>query len=260
MHCDFGHEVSTKMIYGCEDDDTDATTVQTACTSYSCCSSSTASTCFKEERPRKSIGELLDGVVLVGLWDTKKGRMANVGSGFIADNSTGLILTAGHIFYKLEEGKKVEQAYKNCKAIIGTIVQSKKDVDSTTAYFTYFAEIIAQDITNTDAVVLHITTKFDKPFQWPSDVQSDHPIMYGRFKHEKLKRLKLVEACLEEQTRVIGFNQSGEGLAMAGEYINHTVSFARGHVLQNRDSLKRKKGVFLPRSEIVVDCTSYQGQ
>merc|ERR1712008_545060 len=134
-----------------------------------------------------------------------------------------------------------------------------KHAECTTAYFTYSAEIIAQDITNVDAVVLHITTKFVKPFQWPCDVQADHPIMYGRFNHEKVKKLKLVEARLEEQARVIGFNQSGEGVTKAGEYINHEVSLAKGYVLQNRHSVQRKN-VFLPRSEIVVDCISYKGQ
>jgi len=181
----------------------------------------------------KSVKEILKGVVLVGILDTKAECIVEYGSGFIADNSRGLILTAGHIFYDIM-GEKIEQKYrgrKNVKVIIGTLCKMKDADDRYTAHFTYFAEIIAHDIVNVDAAVLHITTKFQKPFKSLSLLQPDEPIMRGSFRDQNMTKIKLrTKAHPKERITIIGFNQSGEGRRAAGEYLNHTVSMANGDV------------------------------
>eukprot|EP00555_Chaetoceros_dichaeta_P014847 CAMPEP_0198253622 /NCGR_PEP_ID=MMETSP1447-20131203/4020_1 /TAXON_ID=420782 /ORGANISM="Chaetoceros dichaeta, Strain CCMP1751" /LENGTH=1646 /DNA_ID=CAMNT_0043939363 /DNA_START=64 /DNA_END=5005 /DNA_ORIENTATION=- len=222
MRCNSGHRVSTKMIYGSSDDDTDVMTVCTAC---SCTSSSTTSTCFREDNPGNSTEELLGAVVLVGLWDIDKERIVDVGTGFVADSSSGFILTAGHIFYDLKHGSKVGPIYKgfkNARAVIGTIHKSNEGV---TAFFTYSAEIMTHDITKVDAVVLRITTKFENPIQCLSSslkVQSDIPIHQGKFRREKAKRLKLMKPRIDEQIRIIGFfNEDKEYMSKGKSSITH---------------------------------------
>lgn len=274
MACMDGHTVSAKMIYGSGDNENeDETTVCTACTTNTACTSTSSVTpgsYFREDPPGKRIEELLGGVVLVALWDTEKERIIDVGTGFIADHMDGLILTAGHIFYDLQEGKRPGRQYKgytDAKAIIGTMKKSKDGVDSGTAHFTYSAEIVYDTISSADAVVLCITSKFKKPFQCDSldlKLQPDEPICHGKFKREKLKKLKLKGAYCEEQIRIIGINQSGEGRYERGTRVNHQLSITKGYVCQNIDALnhivRRKKGVFSPNSEIVVECTAYEGQ
>jgi len=191
----------------------------------------------------------------------------DVGTGFVADSTSGLILTAGHIFYTLKHGSKVGPEYKgikNARAVIGTIHKSNEGV---TAYFTYSAEIMTHDITKVDAVVLRITTKFENPIQCPSSslkVQSDIPIHQGKFRREKAKRLKLMKPRIDEQIRIIGFIQRGQGIYEQGQIINHTPSVAKGYVCNIKESVspivQYGRGIFSPRSEIVVECTSFRGQ
>ena len=260
LYCDAGHSVSTKLIYGSRDDDTDSRPVCTTCT----CTSSIISGTFREERPGMSIKKLLGGFVLVALWDTIEKRIVKIGTGFVANGSTGLILTAGHIFYKLEEGKKVGPRFKGDKVIIGTM-KSKEGNGNDIAYFTYSAKIISTDIANMDAVVLRITSKFEKPFQCPSgylNLQPNVPIMYDKFELEEMKTLELEDAHLEEQIRIIGFNQSGKGNPLS--HYNHTASVTKGYVCEKGNPVSseqgRKDNIFSPRSEIVVECISHEGQ
>ena len=204
MRCDLGHRVSTKMIYGSSDNDTDALTACDACNT----SSNIASTCFRIDNPGKNAKELFGAVVLVGLLGTNSERIMDVGTGFVADSSAGLVITAGHIFYDLKEGSKVGpryKGYKNARAVIGTIRKSKGGDE---AIFIYSTEIIFDDITKVDAVVLRITTKFENPIQCHLSVIKQHadiPIYYGKFKSEKTKQLELIWSRMDEQIRIIGF-------------------------------------------------------
>merc|ERR1740123_1833397 len=105
---------------------------------------------------------------MVGLWDCKNNSVVNLGSGFIADYSKGLILTAGHIFYDIL-GEKIGPLYrghKSAKAIIG-MQKTKEGDDSDTFHFTHFAEVITRnnDIAKVDSVVLQIKSKIEEPFQ-----------------------------------------------------------------------------------------------
>jgi len=264
MRCNSGHRVSTKIIYRSRDNDIDATTVCTACI-YA--SSSAESTYFREDYPGKSIEELLGAVVLVGLWDINNERIVDVGTGFIADISAGFIMTAGHIFYDLKEGSKVGPKYKgieDAKAVIGIMHDSK---EGRTISFTHSAEIMTDNVTNVDAVVLRITTKFENPMLCPSfslKQQPEVPMFYGKLKYEKTKRLNLTKPRLEEQIRIIGFVQRGEGIYEQGQIINHTPNVTKGYVCNIKDhvspTVQYGPDIFFPLSEIVVECASYQGQ
>merc|ERR1712008_544028 len=206
--CNSGHKISKKMLYGCV-----------------CASSNTASTCLRNDTPGKLTEELLESVVLVGLWYPKEERIMCVGTGFVADSSAGLIITAAHIFYDIKEGSKVAPKYKGYKspsAVIGIM----KEGD--TASFTYSAKIMTETITNVDAVVLRITTKFNIPLPCPSfhlKPQLEIAMNYGKFKYEKISMLKLTKPRINEQIRIIGFIQKGEGIYEQGQIINHTTSF-----------------------------------
>jgi len=207
--------------------------------------------------------DILRGIVLVGLWDTKEARILGFGSGFIADRKRGLILTAGNIFYDTL-GEKIEEKYKdrNTKVIIGT--SCKTDANDNTARFTNFAQIISHDIENMDAVVLHITTKLMTPFiSLPSRQPVDEPVTRGSLKDQNMMRIKLRKKTrLEEKITIIGFNQSGEGRHAPGEYLNHAVSTARGyvceagHVEQPLSDARESPFFKASKSEIIVEACS----
>lgn len=213
-----------------------------------------------------SAEEPLQGVVLVGLFDTKKRHIVEVGTGFFTDDSSGFILTAGHIFYSLEVGTKVGPKYQGltgAKAIIGTLPKSNEDVDSNIASFTYLAEIIADDISHVDAVVLCIRSKLENPVQCPTtylEPQAEVPVMHGKLKLEKIKKLKLttVKHLGKEHILIIGFNQSEDK-----SNINHMVSFQLGNVCETILCTQYDfsgENIFFPRSEVIVMCTTFEGQ
>ena len=63
---------------------------------------------------RGKVQNFLGAVVLVGLWDTNNECILNVRTGFVADNSAGLIMAAGHIFIT---SNKVQRLIQNTKII-----------------------------------------------------------------------------------------------------------------------------------------------
>merc|ERR1712008_387939 len=69
---------------------------------------------------------------------------------------------------------------------------------------------------------------------------------------------------IDEQVRIIGFVQRGEGIYEQGQIINHTLSVAKGYVCNIKNSVspivQYGPDIFSPRSEIVIECTSYPGQ
>jgi len=94
-------------------------------------------------------------------------------------------------------------------------------------------------------------------------LQSNTPIMHGKCKLEKLEKLELHDAHYEEQIRIVGFVQSGEGRYYPGKKINHTVCVTKGYVCSNISTShppRLARGRFEPNSEIVVECTAYEGQ
>ena len=114
--CENAHRSSPCLLLGEHIDDDDDCSIATGMyTAYTAISNTTAMTYLtcdtNEKTPRRRVPQILPSVVLVGLWDKEKGSIQNLGSGFIADEGRGLIVTAGHIFYDLQVDSKIGKAY-----------------------------------------------------------------------------------------------------------------------------------------------------
>jgi len=189
---------------------------------------------------------LLRAVVVVGLWDGKSQKVVRVGSGFIVDRKRGLIVTAAHTLINIWGDKNYpfgENYYglRQGKVVIGIIpdeVANGKDM----AVFRYFAKIVSKDpfLDNgeckLDACVLKITTRMENDIGGDGEGCGDQPEKLllndpRALKNEDLKSLKMTDKCeLDEQVRILGYNQGGEGLLAPGESLNRYVDFARGYV------------------------------
>jgi hypothetical protein len=217
------------------------------------------------EVPKKPVKDLLPSVVLVALWDSKSNSVRNVGSGFIADKKQGLVVTAGHILFDMEEGQQFGTPYfglKNAKVVIGLIPEDKSQNSDNRASFRYFAEIVADDIHSMDACVLKITTRFERDLDDESLV-GEHPEEIVEFHDEHLPILKMTRRFeLEESVRILGFNQAGEGLLEQGKHVNRSADFAKGYICKqfklsddhsesDSDDSSSSAGGFSPREEIV---------
>lgn len=233
------------------------------------------------------VRDLLRGVVVVGLWDGKTQKIVRVGSGFIVDRKRGLIVTAGHTLMNIWGDKNYpfgESYYglRQGKVVIGVIPEDTVDnKNNNLAVFRYFAKIVAKDPRlekgdcNVDACVLRITTKLESDVggngegcgEQPEKILLNNP---RALKSESLQSLKLTEKCeLDEQVRILGYNQGGEGLLNPGEILNRNVDFARGYVCmkfaQDNDTSSSlsiegsRRDHFKPREEIVVICPTIGG-
>ena len=234
--------------------------------------------------PIVPVAELLRGVVVVGLWDGKSEKLVRVGSGFIVDRKRGLIVTASHTLMNIWGDSKSpygENYYglRSGKVVIGIIPRdrSKYSVDETTAVFRYFAQIVAKDdnieargVCHMDACVLQITTKMEQDVGGDGDGcgKEVETILWDKpdaLKKEKLRQLKVAskECELDEQVRILGYNQGGEGLIKPGSHVNRCADFARGYVcMKFHTDVKEgwsKSRRFQPKEEIVVICPTIGG-
>ena len=228
-------------------------------------------------RSVKPVPELLHSVVLVGLWDADTKEIRNVGSGFIADKRLGLIVTAGHVLFNMEEGRSFGAPYfglKNAKVVIGVIPDGGH-----TAVYRYFADIISDDIYAVDACVVRLTSKLakdvDGDFVQQEETAFEHtPLNLEAIHSENLRSLKTTTRYeLEESVRILGFNQGGEGLLEQGKHVNRSADFAKGYIckkfvapapLSEDDSshssdVSTKSQSFVPREEVVVICPTIAG-
>jgi hypothetical protein len=178
----------------------------------------------------------------------------------------------GESYYGLEQGK----------VVIGVIPDdiSGNSGANTTAYFRYFAKIVAKDPSlekgecHIDACVLQITTKLENDVGGDGEGCGDQPekILVNNpraMKEESLHSLKLTEKCeLDERVLVLGYNQGGEGLVEPGRSLNRCADFARGYVCmkfaQGNDAAAPAAGGtlrdrFKPREEIVLICPTIGG-
>jgi hypothetical protein len=220
---------------------------------------------------KKPVTELLPAVVVVGLWDNKAKVIRNVGSGFIVDKKLGLVVTAGHVLFNMEEGRQFGEPYfglHSARAVIGIIPEGGKEGH---AVFRYFAEIVAEDIHNMDACVLKITTRLEQDVDNDTIVgdQSEQILDGQGVLEEPLQAMKMTRRFeLEEAIRVMGFNQGGEGLLEKGKHVNRSVDFAKGYIVKHfiaddhssssGDSSSTGCG-FQPREEIVIMCPTISG-
>ena len=224
-------------------------------------------------RVAKSVPELLSSVVVVGLWDSDLKEVRNVGSGFVADRKLGLIVTAGHVLFNMDEGPNFGQQYfgiAGAKAVIGVVTEGGHR-----AVFRYFAEIITDDIHSVDACVLRITGRLEKDVDDEGAGCGDQTVRSlepSDMIDEKLKILKLTTRFeLEENIRILGFNQGGEGVLEKGKHVNRSADFAKGYICKkfkaahaDDDSTSSSESAsqhnsFAPREEIVVMCPTISG-
>ncbi len=225
------------------------------------------------ESPKKSVKDLLPAVVLVALWDPKTVSVRNIGSGFIVDRKQGLIVTAGHILFDMEEGRTFGTPYfglKNAKVLIGFIPEENAGRKKNTASFRYFAKIVADDIHSMDACVLKITTRFENDLDDESLVGQE-PEKVIDVQDEQLPTLKITKRFeLEEGIRILGFNQAGEGWLEQGKHVNRSADFAKGYICKEftpddpiseseSDDSSSSGAAFVPREELVVMCPTLPG-
>lgn len=222
----------------------------------------------------KSVSELLPSVVLVGVWNTDQNRIRNVGSGFIADKKHGLIFTAGHVIFDMEDGSNYGAQYfglPNAKVVIGVIPEVGKDK----AVWRYFAEVVADDVhSNVDACVLRITSRLENDVDDEGAgcaLQPELPLDQSKLKGENLVRLKMeADFQLEEPIRIIGFNQGGEGVLKPGSHVLRNADLAKGFICRmftapmsdddsDDSSSDSEANTFSPREEIVAMCPTIAG-
>ena len=230
--------------------------------------------------PIVPINDLLRGVVVVGLWDGKTRKVVRVGSGFIADKKRGLIVTAAHTLLNIWGDRRTpfgEDYYglRQGKVVIGIIPRNKGEESGTEAVFRYFAKIVAKDplieqgLCQLDACILRITTRME------NDVAGDgagcgdqiEKLLLNNphaLKQERFHQLKITDKCeLDEQVRIVGYNQGGEGLLGPGISVNRYVDFARGYVCKKFAGGETEVGQlrhrFKPREEIVIICPTIGG-
>jgi hypothetical protein len=235
----------------------------------------------KGSDPIVPINDLLRGAVVVGLWDGKTRKVVRAGSGFIADKKRGLIVTASHTLMNIWGDKNTpfgENYYglRQGKVVIGIIPRKRGEESGTNeAVFRYFAKIVSKDpnidqgVCHLDACILRITTRMENDVsgngQGCGD-QIERLLLNNQpaLKLEKLHHLKITDKCeLDEQVRIVGYNQGGEGLLGPGVSLNRYVDFARGYVCkkfaggEGGDAQIRHR--FKPREEIVVICPTIGG-
>jgi hypothetical protein len=224
----------------------------------------------------KSVSDLLPSVVLIGLWDMDLNRVRNVGSGFVADKKYGLIVTAGHVLFDMEDGKHYGTPYfglPNAKVVVGVIPEAGKDE----AVFRYFAEIVADDVrSNIDACVIRITSRMKEDVNDEGTGCASQPQIPldspDKIKAENLVRLRMeTDFQLEESIRIIGYNQGGEGIFEPGSHILRSADLAKGFICRmftaaNSDDSDdsstesdSEANTFSPREEIVAICPTISG-
>ena len=226
------------------------------------------------------VQNLLSAVVVVGLWDGTSRKVLRVGSGFIVDKKRGLIVTAAHTLINIKGEKQYPfgenyYGYRNGKVVIG-VIPSDQDVNGKDlAVFRYFAQIVSKDPSfdqgecHVDACVLRITTRMENDVGGDGEGCGDQPeilLLHDQkaMKVQQLASLKITEKCeLEEQVRIVGYNQGGEGLLGPGESLNRYVDFAKGYVcmkfVHEQLPLGKRTEIFKPREEIVVICPTIGG-
>jgi S1-C subfamily serine protease len=219
--------------------------------------------------PKHPTPELLPSVVVVGLWDSDLKAIRNVGSGFVVDKKQGLVVTAGHVLFNMEDGRNFGTPYfglPSAKAVIGVIPEGG---NGNTAKFRYFAEIVAEDIRNVDACVLRITTRMENDAD--SDVQIAQQVETPVDSQlEKLHPLKMTRRYeLEESVRILGFNQGGEGILEQGKHVNRSADVSKGYICKqfkldtddhsSSSESSSTASAFAPREEIVIMCHTISG-
>jgi hypothetical protein len=215
---------------------------------------------------------MLPAVVLIAVWDKKNHRIVSLGSGFIACKRRGLIITASHILFNFDSNSSDPDQPKILEGFCGlpdaTAIIGMNHQGNGKAVFTYSADVVASDVYNVDGCVLQIKKKFVKPIELDHNqlsLRTELPISSG-IRRERLQHLMLTsEYEMEQEVRVLGFRQTGEGLLAARGVINRVPCVNKGFVCKRWDNISDESGKefmprsFMPRSEIVVSCSTGGG-
>jgi len=254
--CLKGHSVNTGLICGLPQK---LVLEDTAESSSSLCTST-------------PVSDIFPAVVVVGLYDRKQNRITKVGSGFIVDKKLGLIVTAAHTLFNLTmDRNKADKDYFDLKekgtAVIGIIPRSK-DTDTRNgpararAIFRYMAEVVEPvsrvELNRSDVCVLRIKTRLheDVGDELENLFQEERVVL----KPKKLKNLAVsVRIEHEEQIRVLGYNQGGEGITGAGQVLNRTIDLAKGYICRLPEDHGHEDKDMLDRKEIVAMCPTISG-
>jgi len=220
----------------------------------------------------KPVSQLLPSVVVIGLWDPHAKIMCNAGSGFIADRKLGLVVTAGHTLFNMDDGCTFGMPYfgvRNAKVAIGVIPDGRDK-----AVFRYLGDVVAEDIRHVDACIIQIKTRLECDVDDNGEGIADQPEIALAFpcQSETLNTLKMTTRCeLDEAVRVLGFNQGGEGVLELGKHFNRSIDFAKGYICKkfsvvaddsqndSHHSESASSSSFTPREEIVAICPTIPG-
>lgn len=193
-----------------------------------------------------------------------RGSLLFLGSGFIADEENGLVVTAAHVVYDIHDPSAVSKPYTNAPGAFIAIGVVDRNLGHENAVFRYVAEIVTQDVRNVDAAVLKITGRFERDYRTIHQSQLKmRRIPPTSIRDENLKPLTMTERfSMEECVRLAGYGQEGEGILPLGGHVNHSVDFSRGHICKDfklsdlsvvdTGDQRSMNYEFLPQKELVV--------
>jgi len=229
------------------------------------------------------VQNLFGAVVIVGLWDEKARHVVRAGSGFIVDRKHGLIVTAAHTLINIDDNDKFGEDYyglRHGKVVIG-VIPRENETDTVSgkesAIFRYYAKVVAKDPAmmhgecHVDACVLRITTRMENDVDGDGQACADQPerLLLNdpvAMRNERLKSLKLTDKYeLDEQVRIIGYNQGGEGRLRPGNSLCRYIDFSRGYVSRffagggDEGNTSPSGPRFKPKKELVVNCHTIIG-
>lgn len=200
--------------------------------------------------------------------------MIGAGSGFVLDMELGFIVTAGHVMFNIDEGSNLFGVpyfgKPNAKALIGVIPET----GGSQAVFRYFADVVALDPHNVDACILQPRSRLENDIRvtdgFENNVLLESALAITDMSAEDLKSLKLAKnSLLEENVRLCGYNQGGEGLRKPGRHLSGSADIANGYICRHfkpgfrDDSFSSDSSTsyqtFAPREEIVAICSTIPG-
>ena len=208
-----------------------------------------------------ALQEILPSIVLVGVSDPESGQIVQVGSGYIVDHDEGLIVTAAHVLFNMEDTTKDLFGRPCFRSPRGRAVIAMIPKGGSQAVVRYFAEVVAHKNLEADACVLRITAGLDEE-------GIEYPISTAQMPEQRLSSLSMIEEFqseklrLEEAVRIVGYGQEGEDLYQKGRGICFSADYVGGHICRNFKPPKEvfhndnSHQTFSPESEIVVTCNA----
>jgi len=198
------------------------------------------------------INEIIEGVVLVGCWNTSKNTIDTLGTGFVVDKTNGLIATASHIFYDLYFDKVGKRKF-------GTPIIGIFSKESTQKVFTYSAEIQAVNISTADACILRVTQRFKNSMELNGAIvdRPQNSNVLRSCRKEKLHNLRLTTKCeLSEDISLITFDKTVyNGYVKSGVNKNR-IKAKKVYKFQPESN---KANTFQPNCEIAIECITHDG-